>query len=73
MTISAPSRAVALCGTKQPDSTGRTLHAGRLSVELDKGQLRYLKVNGVEVLRAIGFLVRDENWGTFMACPWSAS
>ncbi len=36
-----------------------------MTVEFDKGQLRYLKVNGVEVLRGIGFLVRDENWGTY--------
>jgi len=36
-----------------------------MSVEFDSGQLRYLKVNGVEVLRAVGFLVRDENWGTY--------
>jgi hypothetical protein len=36
-----------------------------MAVEFDNGQLRYLKVNGVEVLRGIGFLVRDENWGTY--------
>ncbi len=39
--------------------------AGPMTVEFDNGQLRYLKVNGVEVLRAVGFLVRDENWGTY--------
>ena len=61
MTPSAPSRAIALCGTEQPDVAGRVLRAGPLSVELDNGQLRYLKVNGIEVLRAVGFLVRDEN------------
>ena len=33
-------------------------------MEFDNGQLRYLKVGGVEVLRAIGFLIRDKNWGT---------
>ncbi len=27
--------------------------------------LRYIRLNDVEVLRAIAFLVRDENWGTF--------
>ena len=61
-----PSRAIALCGTEQPDVVGRTLTAGPMSVELDNGQLRYLKVNGVEVLRAVAFLVRDENWGTYV-------
>ena len=65
MKTPAISRAIALCGTEQPDTPGRTLKAGPMSVEFDNGQLRYLKVNGVEVLRAVGFLVRDENWGTY--------
>jgi len=60
------SRAVKLCGTEQPDVVGRVLTAGPLSVELNNGNLRYLRVGGVEVLRAIAFLVRDENWGTFV-------
>ena len=58
------SKAIALCGTEQPDTTGRMLTAGPLSVEFDNGQLRYLKVSGVEVLRVVGFLIRDKNWGT---------
>ena len=65
MKTSNPSRAIALCGTEQPDTPGRILKAGPMSVEFDNGQLRYLKVNGIEVLRAVGFLVRDENWGTY--------
>ena len=35
--------------------SGRILTAGPLSVEFDNGQLRYLKVDGVEVLRAVRF------------------
>ena len=66
MTVTKPSRAIALCGTEQPDVVGRTLTAGPLSVELDNGQLRYLKVAGIEVLRGVAFLVRDENWGTYV-------
>jgi hypothetical protein len=31
---------------------------------LDNGALRYIRLGDVEVLRAIAFLVRDENWGT---------
>lgn len=65
MPASKPSRAIALTGTEQPDAPGRVLTAGPTSVEFDNGQLRYLKVGGVEVLRAVGFLVRDENWGTY--------
>ncbi len=64
MRTTKPSRAIALCGTEQPDVVGRTLHAGPMTVEFDNGQLRYLKVGGVEVLRAIAFLIRDKNWGT---------
>src|SRR5262245_54574976 len=62
---SAP-RAIRLCGTEQPDVAGRVLTAGPLTVELDNGNLRYLKVGGVEVLRSLAFLVRDENWGTYV-------
>jgi hypothetical protein len=65
MSATKPSRPIALTGTEQPDAPGRVLTAGPTSVEFDNGQLRYLKVNGVEVLRAVGFLVRDENWGTY--------
>ena len=60
-----PSLAVIRFGTDTPDTKGRLLRAGPLSALLDNGQLRYICVNGVEVLRAICFLVRDENWGTF--------
>jgi len=65
MAATKPSHAIALTGTEQPDAPGRVLTAGPTSVEFDNGQLRYLRVNGVEVLRAVGFLVRDENWGTY--------
>ena len=64
MAITKPSRAIVLTGTEQPDVVGRILKAGPMSVEFDNGQLRYIRVNGVEVLRAVGFLIRDKNWGT---------
>jgi len=66
MNSSAISKSIVLCGTEQPDVVGRVLKAGPMQVEFDNGQLRYLKVHGTEVLRAIGFLVRDENWGTYI-------
>jgi hypothetical protein len=66
MTSPAAPRAIALTGTSQPDVPGRVLRAGPAEIELDNGQCRYLKVNGVEVLRAVSFLVRDENWGTYV-------
>jgi len=65
MATKAPARAIKLFGTTVADSMGRVLRAGPLSAVLDNGQLRYIRVNDTEVLRAIAFLVRDENWGTF--------
>jgi D-apionolactonase len=59
------SRAVKLYGTEAVDEPTRTLTAGSLSVELDNGALRYVRIGGIEVIRAIAFLVRDENWGTY--------
>jgi hypothetical protein len=60
-----PSRAIRLCGTETVDTPSRLLTAGPLTAELEAGALRYIRIGGIEVLRAIAFLVRDENWGTF--------
>src|SRR4051794_24523441 len=59
------SRAIKLVGTNVPEGKRRLLRAGAISAVLDNGALRYIRLNDVEVLRAIAFLVRDENWGTF--------
>ena len=66
MAKTLPSPAIMRCGTTQPDLPGEVLGAGPLSVEFDNGALRYLRVHGVEVLRSLAFLVRDENWGTYV-------
>jgi hypothetical protein len=65
MPVKQPKRAIKLFGTEVPEPKVRTLHAGALSVVFDNGALRYIKLGETEVLRAIAFLVRDENWGTF--------
>ena len=65
MPAQVASRAVRLFGTDVPDVKGRTLRAGALTAVLDNGALRYIRLNDAEVMRAIAFLVRDENWGTF--------
>jgi hypothetical protein len=65
MAIAAPSPAIILSGTEQPNVAGRTLKAGPLTAELENGALRTIRFGGVEVLRTVAFLVRDENWGTF--------
>ena len=65
MASPSASRAIKLYGTTVPEAKSRRLTAGPLSVELDNGALRYVRLGEVEVLRAIAFLVRDENWGTY--------
>jgi hypothetical protein len=65
MAPAKPKRAIKLYGTEQGEIKGRELKAGPLTVMLDNGALRYLKLGDVEVLRAVAFLVRDENWGTY--------
>jgi hypothetical protein len=59
------SRAIKLFGTEEPVGETRTLSAGALEATLDSGNLRYIKVGGKEAIRAISFLARDRNWGTY--------
>lgn len=63
--MSAPSEAIRLYGTEEPIDPPRTLTAGRLSADLVAGNLRYIRVDGAEVLRAVSFIVRDKDWGTY--------
>ena len=61
----APSRSVRLFGTDQSVTPPRELKAGPLTVELEAGNLRYVRFSGLEMIRAISFIVRDKNWGTY--------
>jgi len=61
----APSRAIMLFGTEEKVVPRRTLRAGPLSCELDGGNLRYVRIGGTEAIRAIAFIVRDKDWGTY--------
>ncbi|MBV9076317.1 MAG: hypothetical protein JO048_02395 [Methylobacteriaceae bacterium] len=61
----APSLAVRLYGTEEPVATPRRLTAGPLTAELEAGNLRYIRFHGHELLRAVSFIVRDRNWGTY--------
>ncbi len=67
MTQQKMSRAVKLFGTDVPDGKKRTLTAGPISAVIDNGAVRYIRYQGVEVLRGIAYLVRDKNWGTTAA------
>ncbi|MFC3169099.1 hypothetical protein [Paracoccus fontiphilus] len=53
-----------LYGTDKPPRRGEVLRAGDAQVTLEAGQLRHLRVGGVEAIRAVSFLVRDRDWGT---------
>lgn len=56
-----------LCGTDVPPPRRLRLSAGALSAELVDGSIRRLSWNGVEIVRGISFLIRDEAWGTLPA------
>ncbi|WP_299410576.1 hypothetical protein [uncultured Roseobacter sp.] len=59
------SRSIALYGTDEEIPPPRLLRAGKLSAELEAGNLRYIRWQGEEVLRAVSFIVRDKDWGTY--------
>jgi len=54
-----------LYGTREAETPPQHLKAGLLSVDLSDGNLRTVKYDGVEVLRAVSYLVRDRDWGTY--------
>lgn len=54
-----------LYGTTQAEPAPRLLKAGKLTAHLTAGNLRTIRYDGVEVLRAISYLVRDRDWGTY--------
>lgn len=56
----------ALFGTHQRQAQPILLTAGRLSAEFADGNLTTIAYDGVEVLRAISYLVRDRDWGTYV-------
>jgi hypothetical protein len=56
---------VRLFGTAEPLPEVRHLQAGPLSADLVAGNLRSVRLGGREVLRAIAYVVRDRDWGTY--------
>ena len=56
-----------LFGTEEPPPRRDMLTAGRLSAVLEAGGLRHLRWDGLEVLRAVAFVIRDTSWGTYRA------
>jgi hypothetical protein len=60
-----PSLSVRLFGTEEPVTPPQILRAGPLSAELEAGNLRYIRFDGRELIRAVSFIVRNKNWGTY--------
>ena len=52
-------------GTDEPSPESISLKAGALTADLVAGGLRTIRYQGREVLRAIAYVVRDKDWGTF--------
>lgn len=57
--------ALKLFGTREDVAPARVLRAGRLTADLVSGNLRAVSFGGVEVLRAVSYVVRDRDWGTY--------
>ena len=60
-----PARAMTLFGTEEPVPETPLLRAGPLECSLDAGNLRHIKIHGIEAIRAVSYIVRDRNWGTY--------
>src|SRR3984893_3052286 len=61
----AISDSIRLYGTNELVEPPRILQAGPLKVEFEAGNLRYIRFHGHEMIRAVSFVVRDKNWGTY--------
>ncbi|SLN73622.1 hypothetical protein [Roseisalinus antarcticus] len=58
------TRDTLLFGTSKAEAAKRVLRAGRLEATWDDGALRWIRWDGVEIIRGILFLVRTPGWGT---------
>ncbi|TGQ68442.1 MAG: hypothetical protein E5V49_09105 [Mesorhizobium sp.] len=54
-----------LYGTRATEAAPIRLHAGALTAELVNGNLRTIRHGSTEVLRAMAYVVRDGDWGTY--------
>ena len=52
-------------GTKEKAPKCIVLKAGPLTAEFVAGNLRAIRYDGDEVLRAIAYVVRNPDWGTY--------
>ncbi|MGA8203275.1 MAG: hypothetical protein WB812_02085 [Woeseiaceae bacterium] len=57
---------VRLYGTEEAPEAGRVVRSGALAVTLQGGNVRYVTIGGREAIRAIAFVVRDQDWRTYV-------
>lgn len=55
-----------LFGTEAAPAEPVPLAAGPLEAALEDGNLRHIRIGGREAIRAISYVVRDRNWGTYV-------
>ena len=65
--MSGDVSALDLFGTDEPIAPRRVLTAGPLTAILEDGNLRTICFAGIEAVRAINYLARDDSWGTYKA------
>ena len=51
-------------GSNEPLPERHVLHAGPVSVVLENGDLRYVRLGDVEIVRRLYVAIRDRNWDT---------
>ncbi|MER9947609.1 hypothetical protein [Mesorhizobium sp. M0047] len=54
-----------LYGTRAVEAEPIRLSAGALTADFVNGNLRTIRLGGTELLRAIAYIVRDRDWGTY--------
>ncbi|MFI5016687.1 MAG: hypothetical protein ACHQHK_01955 [Dongiales bacterium] len=62
MAVGEIETGIILYGTEQPPASIRPSVQGPLSFDLEAGKLRYIRLQGIEALRCIAFVVRGPGW-----------
>jgi len=65
--MNIPSRFEFWYGRNEPPTGTRTLRAGPVEAQLDGGDLRYVRIGDVELVRRVYVAVRDLDWNTIAA------
>ncbi len=58
------SQSIALFGEERPEQSHHELRWGKFSAKLEAALLRDIRLQGIELIRGVEFVARDENWGT---------